>query len=223
MISHNTDDVLMQTDNNVDNLAFVTENVVPQENAKDSDERLVHLAELVVNSLKITEKVADSSHQDNLILNRNEGTGICGSGSASFVPDSFEANPPVDSADRSGASFSVNSFSSPSNAVHSKAFILITNVTPISNTGNQMVAKDMRIVSSLWGDGTDEVDDEIENDDLPITYATDPSKYLNVNEQDDFTPVLSKSKKKKLRKKTKQVQKDAYNTRSNGGFLSLLI
>lgn len=84
----------------------------------------------------------------------------------------------------------------------------------------------MRIVSYLWGDREEEVEEDADCDfnNLLPSLSGDPSKYLKVNsKQHEFTPVLSESKKKKLRQKAKQVQKDAYNTRSKGGSLSLLI
>lgn len=98
-----------------------------------------------------------------------------------------------------------------------------TIVTPAA-VKNDKVANDLRTVGKFWGD---RVEEEVEEDISSSQQAGhSPDKYLKVapkEGQGDFTPVLSKSRNKKMRKKAKQAQKDAYNTRSKGGSLSLII
>lgn len=78
-----------------------------------------------------------------------------------------------------------------------------STVSPISNIKNQVVAADMRIVSHLWSQ-----DDDNLEDDIPTIPVADPSKYLMdvpVTIQEDpnagLTSVQSKSMKKNNRQK----------------------
>lgn len=79
-----------------------------------------------------------------------------------------------------------------------------TSVSPVNSIRNQTVAADMRIISPLWSQEEDNLEEDIPT---PISMA-DPSKYLvdvPVVLQEDpnvgFTTVLSKSMKKKNRQK----------------------
>lgn len=91
---------------------------------------------------------------------------------------------------------------------------------------NQIVASDLQIISPLWSQGEEEaLDDDGEEQSTPVVIV-DPSKYLTktsyVSNQGDpkseFTPVLSKSKKKKLRQMAAKVaQKERNNVRLRGG------
>lgn len=93
-----------------------------------------------------------------------------------------------------------NSFVPPKG--HSK-IVSRVNVTPDSDIRNQTIASDLQIASPFWGQ---EKEVQIYDNLQPTPIATaDPSKYLLVNshqgDHSDFTPVMSKSKKKRLRQK----------------------
>lgn len=45
--------------------------------------------------------------------------------------------------------------------MQNKASLPATIVTPISNIGNEVVAQDMRFVSSLWGEREEEAEEDI--------------------------------------------------------------
>lgn len=62
---------------------------------------------------------------------------------------------------------------------------------------NPIVHKDLRIISKFWADGEDEALEEESNDQL--------AKSPNKNDSDVFNVALSKSQKKKLRQKKKQI------------------
>lgn len=95
-------------------------------------------------------------------------------------------------------------------------------VSPIFNVNNHNVLADMRIVNPLWSRQDD--DDDLEEP-TPPSHAADPSKYLvdvpvmlKSDPQAEFTPVVSRSKKKKLRQKAAKAARAERNVvLSKGG------
>lgn len=94
--------------------------------------------------------------------------------------------------------------------------------TPVTVNVNPKVDHDMRIIGRLWSND----DENIKNDDIGLDQAQDvvadaaAEKQNNVDlgNSSDFTVVLSRSKKKKSRKKNAQLLKAELNrTRSSGG------
>lgn len=104
--------------------------------------------------------------------------------------------------------------SSPTLAIPLIANQPASEVTPLNQVRNPIVAQDLRLCGAFWNDENDVDQDEAPTENTPV----DASNYLNIdnsNPEADFQVVLSKSKKKKLKQKAKANQKAIQNAKHN--------
>lgn len=95
--------------------------------------------------------------------------------------------------------------------------VLQTPIAIDNQISNQNVAQDLRIVGRLWSDQMEEEEDGVNPPNIdPVHDDSRAVKYLADNQ--NFTVVLSKSQKKKLKKKANQnVKKDHLKARHRAG------